>query len=304
MAELRPGLYEVLITEGLRAQLDEVAGQLPVSERHLQGGDVADRIAWHVSKQVERALLDVPDERRVETGLRVARALIERLAELESLNAELAERPAAPASILHAVSRRRPDGSVAEFDVPLIPLLDTTLLTNAPGEPTLWSQLRSEIESADAIDVVMAFIRRSGISPLLDALRRHCEDGRPLRVLTTTYTESTEQRALDQLADLGAEVRVSYDLSTTRLHAKAWLFHRAPASRPPTSARRTSPTRRRSPGWSGTSGCRRLATPTCIAKFGAVFESYWAGGDFVPYDARAVRPGAAPCRRWRSRART
>ena len=59
-------------------------------------------------------------------------------------------------------------------------LLDTTLLTNAPGEPGLWSQLRSEIESADAIDVVMAFIRRSGIAPMLDGLRRHCDDGKPL----------------------------------------------------------------------------------------------------------------------------
>jgi hypothetical protein len=44
----------------------------------------------------------------------------------------------------------------------MIPVLDTTLLTNAQGEPTLWSQLRSEIESADSIDVVMALIRRSG----------------------------------------------------------------------------------------------------------------------------------------------
>ncbi len=31
---------------------------------------------------------------------------------------------------------------------------------------------------------------------------------------------------LDQLVDLGADVRISYDLSTTRLHAKAWVFHR------------------------------------------------------------------------------
>ncbi len=62
--------------------------------------------------------------------------------------------------------------------------------------------------------------------PSLDALRRHCSDGRQLRVLTTTYTGSTEQAALGQLVDLGADVRVSYDLSTTRLHAKAWVFHR------------------------------------------------------------------------------
>ena len=36
----------------------------------------------------------------------------------------------------------------------------------------------------------------------------------------------TEVQALELLRKLGAEVRVSYDTSATRLHAKAWLFHR------------------------------------------------------------------------------
>ena len=62
---------------------------------------------------------------------------------------------------------------------------------------------------------------------MVDSLRTHCEDGKPLRVLTTTYTNSTEQRALEELERLGAQVRVSYDTTLTRLHAKAWLFHRA-----------------------------------------------------------------------------
>ena len=41
--------------------------------------------------------------------------------------------------------------------------------------------------------------------------------GKPLRVLTTTYTGSTERSALELLRELGADVRVSYDVSTTRL---------------------------------------------------------------------------------------
>ena len=138
---------------------------------------------------------DLGDEQRVRIGLQVARALLDRLGEL--VNVDQQAMLADPASVLHAILRRNPDGTPAAIAGPLIPLLDTTLLTNAPGEPTLWSQLRSEIESADAIDVVMAFIRRSGIGPLLDSLRRHCEAGRPLRVLTTTYTDSTERRALE-----------------------------------------------------------------------------------------------------------
>ena len=285
MAELRPGLYEALITEGLRAQLDELGGQSPVRERELHGGDVADRIVWHVSKQVERALLDVADEQRAEVGIRVARALIERLGELDAVRSDERDRPVAPASILHSILRRRPDGSTAELDGPLIPLLDTTLLTNAPDEPTLWSQLRSEVDSADAIDVVMAFIRRSGINPLLDALRRHCEAGRPLRVLTTTYTDSTERRALDGLSGLGAEVRVSYDVGTTRLHAKAWIFRRDSGL---STAYVGSSNLTHSAQVTGLEWNVRVSSarnPDVLAKFAAVFESYWSSGDFVPYDA-------------------
>jgi len=45
-------------------------------------------------------------------------------------------------------------------------------------------------------------------------------------VLTTTYVGATERRALDRLVDMGARVKISYETRMTRLHAKAWLFHR------------------------------------------------------------------------------
>ena len=277
-----PGLYESLITEGLRAQIAELSVRLPVDERPLNSADAADRIAWHVSQQVERALLDVSDEDRVRIGVEVARALIDRLGDLVEVDRRsiLAD----PTAVLHAVLRRNPDGSPAVIASPLIPILDTTLLTNAPGEPTLWGQLRSEIESADAIDVVMAFIRRSGIGPLLDALRRHCEAGGELRVLTTTYTDSTERRALDQLVDLGAQVRISYDLSSTRLHAKAWVFHRRSgfSTAYVGSSNLTHSAQVTGLEWNVRASAAR--NPDVIAKFGAVFDSYWAAGDFVPYD--------------------
>ena len=54
------------------------------------------------------------------------------------------------------------------------------------------------------IDVVMAFIRRTGIAPMLEALRAHRAAEGEMRVLTTTYTGSTEARALDELRELGA----------------------------------------------------------------------------------------------------
>lgn len=300
MGELTPGLYEVLMTEGLQARLAALADALPTEQRALQAAEAPDRIAWHLSREIERALSDVGEADRARVGIEVTQALLDRLGELIEVDPSVA--PVGPATVLHAILGRRPDGSPEPVAQPLIPLLDTTLLTNAPGEPNLWNQLRSEIASADRIDVVMAFIRRSGVAPLLDALRRHCDRGRPLRVLTTTYTGSTEQAALDQLVGLGADVRVSYDLSTTRLHAKAWVFHRR--SRFSTayvgSSNLTHSAQVTGIEWNlRASGARN---PDVIAKFDAVFESYWSGGDHLPYDPaqfedeqrRAGRPDRGP----------
>lgn len=282
MDELPPGLYETLVTEGLKEQLDGLSERFPIAQRELRTAEAPDRIAWHLSRQIEQALADISDGDRLKVGLDVARALLSRLGEMVEVDACAV--PVDPATVLHAILRRRPDGSPDVVGEPLIPLLDTTLLTNAPGEPSLWNQLRSEIESADAVDVVMAFIRRSGIAPLLDALGRHCQSGKPLRVLTTTYTGSTERRALDQLAELGGQVRVSYDLSTTRLHAKAWVFHRHSgfATVYVGSSNLTHSAQVTGLEWNVRASAAR--NPDVVAKFGAVFDSYWQGGDFVPYD--------------------
>ena len=176
-----------------------------------------------------------------------------------------------------------PDGSAEEIRPPLIPLLDTAILTNAPGEPSVGSQVLTEIHSADSIDLVMAFIRFTGIAPLLDSLRQHMTAGRRLRVLTTTYTGSTEARALDALEQAGAEIRVSYDTSTTRLHAKSWLFQRRSGY---STAYIGSSNLTHSAQVTGLEWNVRLSgarNPDAVDKLAAVFESYWHGGTFLPY---------------------
>lgn len=294
------GLYEVLMTAGLTSRLDSLGSTTPFEQRSLHHAEAADRIALHLSRQIEAALSDVPDSERARVGVEVARALLARLGDF--LEVDPAVVPISPATVLHAILTRSPDGSPAPIAAPKIPLLDTTLLTNAPGEPSLWSQLRSEVESADQIDVVMAFIRRSGIAPLVESLQRHCDQGRPLRVLTTTYTGSTERAALEQLAALGAEIRVSYDLTTTRLHAKAWVFHRRSgfSTAYVGSSNLTHSAQVTGAEWNVRASAAR--NPDVIAKFGAVFESYWASGDYRPYvaaefderQARAGRSDAGP----------
>ena len=283
MTGMGRGLYEVLITEAVEARLHELDEGQRAQRGDFRVAEAADRIALHVGSILRRAVATMPEDERVDASIKLAQKLVLQIADLATSPDIVRDAPVDPGSVLRAVATLKPDGHPETIEEPLIPLLDTALLTNAPGEPRVGSQLHAEIHSADRIDVVMAFIRRSGIRPLLAALKAHCEHGRPLRVLTTTYTGSTELLALDALRSVGAEVLVSYDTSMTRLHAKAWLFHRRSGF---STAYIGSSNLTHSAQVSGLEWNVRVSgvrNSDVVEKVNAVFESYWNSEDFVPF---------------------
>ena len=235
------------------------------------------------------AVLALDEDKRAAGGLDIVLSLLRRLEEQSPAGRIPDDQLVEPVRMLEAIRSVRPDGTYAPVELPLTPLLDTTVLTSARGEPTVQHELIAEIPSALSIDMLIAFVRWSGVQPLLAALRRHVEEGGRIRLLTTTYTNSTEARALDALAAIGAEVKVSYDTTTTRLHAKAWLFHR---HRGTTTAYIGSSNLTHSAHVTGLEWNVRvsgLRNPDVVAKMAAVFESYWESGDFLPYDPVVFR---------------
>ncbi len=283
MARLERGIYEELISETLQADLSDLGPQLTPSREPLRKAEAGDRIALHLARLVEKSVDGLPESERVDRGLALARALIKTLAQELGQDELCSKSPVQQESVLRALLARQPDGSPESLESPLIPLLDTTLLTNAPGEPRVGHQIQTEIGTAHRIDIVMAFIRRTGIRPFLEAFRRHCDRGQSLRVLTTTYTGSTERRALEELQNLGADIRVSYDTSSTRLHAKAWLFHRSGGF---STAYVGSSNLTHSAQVSGLEWNVRVSgarNPGLVEKVAAVFEGYWESRDFEPF---------------------
>lgn len=277
------GVFETVITEALAAEHQTLGDALRAQGGPLTAADAGDRLALLIGRVVRRAIDDLDEDVRAEAGVTLARDLVDVISKAVS-EEFAAERPVEPGRVLTELAALRPDGSYGTTRRPHIPLLDTTLLTNAPGEPRVGQQVLTEIDSADRIDVVMAFIRKSGVNPLLEALAKHCASGRSLRVLTTTYTNSTEAAALEALQKIGAQVRVSYDTTTTRLHAKAWLFHRDSgfSTAYVGSSNLTHSAQITGLDWNmRVSGARN---PDVLAKIQAVFDSYWAGADFVQYE--------------------
>lgn len=288
MTGLPRGLYEQLVTEGLEEALSALDPKHRAQRADLHPEEAADRIAFHLAALVRRSVAALDARQRTEVGARLARE-VTRLLAAESRGVDATDALSATGDVLRAIAALRPDGQPEDVPLPATPLLDTTLLTNAPGEPRIGFQLNSEVASADRIDVLMAFVRQTGIRPMLDLLRRHVDGGRPLRLLTTTYTNSTELAALEALRNLGAQIRVSYDTSSTRLHAKAWLFHRHTGFSTAYigSSNLTYSAQVTGLEWNvRVSGARN---PDVIDKFSAVFESYWQNDDFREFDAEEFR---------------
>ena len=191
---------------------------------------------------------------------------------------------AAPARILEAIVA--PGASLATRNAPprpTIPLTDDSLLVNARAEPKLAAELRAEIRSADKIDLLCAFVVWTGLRVVLDELREARQRGVPIRIVTSTYTGITDPRALDELTDIGAEVRVSYEVGATRLHAKAWLFERHSGFG---TAYIGSSNLTHTALHDGIEWNVRLtehSSPRLLDRFRAAFETYWADSQFEPY---------------------
>lgn len=117
--------------------------------------------------------------------------------------------------------------------LPTTPLGGSALLTGAEGSPSLLAELTRELRSCDRADWLVSFIRLSGLSALMPTLENFtatpAPDGGPrLRVATTTYIGATDSKAIERLCELpNTEVRICYDTSATRMHAKSYIFHRA-----------------------------------------------------------------------------
>jgi superfamily II DNA or RNA helicase/HKD family nuclease len=277
---LNEGLYESVITGELGRRLEALIGASPEDSR-VDPADQTHILTRHLAEAIQRRLAAEKDPER---KLAVANTLLAAIGEAESPVLD-------PVRQLHAVRLPDAPGHVSRYlQRPKTPLNDAALLTNASGEPSLAAELKAEIDSADEIDLLCAFVMWRGLRLLEDPLKRARSAGVPIRVVTTTYIGGTEPEALDRLVrDFGAQVKVQYDAARTRLHAKAWLFRRNTGFDTAYVGSSNLSTSALLDGVEWNVRLSRHSTPALLQKFEATFDSYWNSSEFESYDPTADR---------------
>ncbi|MFJ2718070.1 DUF3427 domain-containing protein [Streptomyces sp. NPDC087437] len=273
------GVYERLITQDVHDEL----GQLEAMGWKAIDAEVSKEssphvLARHVGEVVARTLNQLPSDQRVPFVNKVLESLATGQTDAEPISTVVD----GPRQLLALAEREAPGAYAIR---PLTPLSETSLLTNSPEDLSLGAELRAELATADRIDLLCAFVKWYGIRVLEDALRAAKERGVPIRVITTTYMGATDRHALDRLVrDFGATVKVNYEIRSTRLHAKAWLFRRKTGF---DTAYVGSSNLSRAALLDGLEWNVRLssvATPAVLNKFEATFDAYWNDTAFETYD--------------------
>jgi superfamily II DNA or RNA helicase/HKD family nuclease len=276
---LVPGRYDALVDRRIQDYLETLEPSA-TELAQLDEVDQPHRLAAQVTDAVARRLTDLSEvDQRV--------ALVNRiLGLLEEPQAALA---APPRRLLSVV---QPPQSHAVG--PDIPLSQHDLLVNARGEPHLAAELKKEIASAERVDLIVAFVRWYGVRLLIAELEEAILRGVEVRLLTTTYTGTTEVSALERLREIGVDVRVSYDTQMTRLHAKAWVLHRASGYSTAYVGSSNLTHSAMVDGREWNVRLSRSATPALFDKVAAAFDGQWESSDYEAYDADRVAAATRP----------
>ena len=277
--ELPAGVYDEIVSEALEARLAALEKTHAVDLADVKkDSDVDEQLVTLVR---DAARIAIEAKTNALEKIAIARGLLGHLAEeghFRPGEAVLRER------ILRGIAERDPRHGSGPPWPPRGSLLSSGLITNAHGESVL-THLASEFASADRIDLLCSFIKLSGLDKFRPLVERHRALGRPLRVLTTTYMRATEVKAIELLHRLGAEVRVSYDDASTRLHAKAWLFHRESEYSTAYVGSSNLSHAAQTEGLEWNVRIAQADQPALLEEMRDVFESYWVDADrFEPFD--------------------
>jgi len=277
---LSPGIYAALLDEALQ----EALAQRPELRRVFSKIDPEEQPALYasfVAKVLEQALREEtdPDQR-----LALCNRLLGTVAAAPG-NGHLEKRRLVAENKPLLLEITPPNYGQSGLPRPHTSLAESSLFTGSPQEPQLAHELLEEMRSADGVDILVSFIKWSGLRLLMPAFEDLRDRQVPVRLITTSYMGASDAPAVEWLALMpNVEVRVSYDTERTRLHAKAYHFRRNSGF---STAYIGSANMSHAAITSGLEWNLKVTAQDMahvLEKFSVEFETYWNSREFVPFD--------------------
>ena len=286
---LHPGLYEQVINNQLTSELTEI----PEARKTVAPIDKAQAskvLAQYLADVVQKGLDNVLDNggdisAQVELTNQIVDLIQSTTKEADFAALGVDQRAEQLLALLREADPRLAVGkTAADLSRPESSIAQSSLFTGATHEPQLYSELKKEIASADRIDMLVSFIKWSGLRLLMDELLEFTQNGGELRIITTSYMGATDVKAIEELRQLpNTKIKVSYDTKRTRLHAKTYVFYRNTGFTTAYVGSSNLSNAAISSGLEWNVKVTKKDLPETIDKIAATFESYWNSNEFEYY---------------------
>lgn len=286
---LHDGLYEQVLNRKLE---DELAKTDKISETaDIDVAEASKILAKYVAEVVQKGLENVADNggdvfAQVELANRIIKTVVDGTHETDFIEMSVSERAKELLSLFDSKNSILALDPKAKIVRPETSIAESSLFTGAVREPQMFTELKKEILSCDRIDMLVSFIKWSGLRLILDELKAFTAKGGKLRIITTSYMGATDVKAVEELSLLAnTQIKVSYDTKRTRLHAKTYVFYRDSGFTTAYVGSSNLSNAAISSGLEWNVKVTKKDLPETIDKIAATFESYWNSNEFEIYDS-------------------
>ena len=287
---LQPGLYEQVINNALSNELSEIP-EARKSTAPIDAAEASKVLAQYLTDVVQKGLENVQDnggglEAQIQLANQIVNTIQNTTQEADFASLGVDQRAEQLLALLRDNDPRLATGkSAKELERPETSIAQSSLFTGAIHEPQMYTELKKEIVSADRIDMLVSFIKWSGLRLIMDELRQFTQSGGELRIITTSYMGATDVKAIEELRQLpNTKIKVSYDTKRTRLHAKTYVFYRDTGFTTAYVGSSNLSNAAISSGLEWNVKVTKKDLPETIDKIAATFESYWNSNEFEYYD--------------------
>lgn len=286
---LHPGLYEQVINNALTSELSDVPDARK-SIAPIDKAEAAKVLAQYLADVVQKGMENVLDNggdisAQIALANQIVTLIQNTTQEADFATLGVDQRAEQLLALLREQDPRLAAGkTAADLSRPETSIAQSSLFTGAINEPQMYTELKKEILSADRIDMLVSFIKWSGLRLLIDELREFTQNGGELRIITTSYMGATDVKAIEELRALpNTRIKVSYDTKRTRLHAKTYVFYRNTGFTTAYVGSSNLSNAAISSGLEWNVKVTRKDLPETINKIAATFESYWNSNEFEYY---------------------
>lgn len=286
---LKSGLYEQVINKEIDAELRALEDRVP-ERAPIDQAEGAKVLAKYIAEIVEKGLTNVGDSQgkmAAQIGLanKIITTIIDETKEEDWHDLEITEHAEQLLALLDN------QNSVIQLDGkqrvprPQTSIAQSSLFTGAIHEPQMFTELKKEILSANRIDMLVSFIKWSGLRLLINELTEFTQKGGELRIITTSYMGATDLKAIEELRQLPhTQIKVSYDTKRTRLHAKTYVFYRDTGFTTAYVGSSNLSNAAISSGLEWNVKVTQKDLPETIDKIKGTFDSYWNTSEFEYYE--------------------